>query len=405
MRLEQEKVDIWLFKLLFLLSGSILVTQILALESITSYLFLLTFPLTVCLWIRTVRKTLTMWDLLILLTIGLAVVSVLTNSFLTGTKLSFDYFKKLIIFSMTLLYFQVCSRVHLSRKLERFFGRLIECLVIWLALAFCFMREAVFRFEEWSSVYLTFGLGNPNLAGMFVSCLYMLEFPRLFQREKWYYKALQITLTVVLAIFAVMTGARNSIIVVLLYTVLCFGLMFVSNRWIGIIKFGWPVTMSVIVFPIVFLVLYMLLVNNESIQETFSFITGKGKNLDSRVEIWEPALRNLAGSPIVGAYSQVTEGTGLAQMHNTHLDIACSYGIPVLILVNMLLFRWLNQRNQTYKSKSGIAYMLGFACAIIMGMGEAALFSGSLGLYILVGGFLLLGNRNAKIPPLVEFKT
>jgi membrane protein insertase Oxa1/YidC/SpoIIIJ len=130
----------------------------------------------------------------------------------------------------------------------------------------------------------------------------------------------------------------------------------------------------------------------------------EGKNLDSRVEVWGPALTNLARSPIIGAYSQITDGTGLAQMHNTHLDIACSYGIPVLVAVCMLLFRWLNQRNQTYKSKSGIAYMLGFACAIIMGMGEAALFSGSLGLYILVGGFLLLGNRDAKIPPLVEIK-
>jgi membrane protein insertase Oxa1/YidC/SpoIIIJ len=129
----------------------------------------------------------------------------------------------------------------------------------------------------------------------------------------------------------------------------------------------------------------------------------EGKSLDSRMEVWEPALQNLGRSPILGAYSQITGGTGVAQMHNTHLDIACSYGIPVLVMVCMLLFRWLNQRNQTYKSKTGLAYMLGLACAIIMGMGEAALFSGSLGLYILVGGFLLLGNQDAKIEPLVEF--
>lgn len=403
MRLEQEKVDIWLFKLLFLLSGGILVTQILGLENITSYLFLLTFPLTVLLWARTVRQTLTIWDLLILLTIGMAVISVLINTSFAGTKPSFSYFKKFIMFSMTLLYLQACSRTQLSEKLERFFKRLTECVVIYLILAFFFMREAVFRFEEWSSVYLTFGLGNPNLAGLFVSCLYMLEFPRLFQREKWHYKALQITLTVVLSIFTVMTGSRNSIIVILLYTVCCVVLLFVRRRWIGMIRFGWIPTIVVILIPLLFMAAYMVLVYNESVQEAFSFITGKGKDLDSRVEIWEPALQNLARSPIVGAYSQISNGTGAAQMHNTHLDIACSYGIPVLVMVCVLLFRWLNQRNQTYESKTGIAYMLGFACAIIMGMGEAALFSGSLGLYILVGGFLLLGNQDAKIEPLVEF--
>ena len=150
--------------------------------------------------------------------------------------------------------------------------------------------------------------------------------------------------------------------------------------------------------------IYMTVVYNESVQNLFGFLVEEGKSLDSRIEIWEPALNDLRGSPIIGAYSQITGGTGAAQMHNTHLDIACSYGIPVLLVVCVLLFRWLNQRNQAYKDKAGFAYMLGFASTIIMGMGEAALFSGSLGLYILVGFFLLMANRGAKEDQPVELE-
>lgn len=403
MRLEQEKVDIWLFKLLFLLAGGILVMQILGLEQITSYLFLLTFPLTVLLWVRTVRKTLTIWDLLIVFTVSLAVVSVLINTAVTGTKPSFSYFKKLIMFMMTLLFLQTCSRVQLHTKLATFLQRLVECVILFLIIAFFFMREAVFRFEEWSSVYLTFGLGNPNLAGLFLLCLFMLEFPRLLRKDVWYKKIYRIALTVMLALFMVMTGSRNSLIVALLYIACCVALMFVSKRWLSIVRFGWVPTVIVILLPVMFMVAYMVLVYNESIQEAFSFIVGEGKSLDSRMEIWEPALEHLRKSPVVGAYSQITGGNH-AQMHNTHLDIACSYGIPVLLLVCTMLFRWLNQRGQTYENKAGVAYMLGFAGAIVMGMGEAALFSGSLGLYIFVGAFLLFANRDARVEAPLELE-
>jgi len=74
----------------------------------------------------------------------------------------------------------------------------------------------------------------------------------------------------------------------------------------------------------------------------------------------------------------------MSQMHNSHLDIAASYGIPVLILVCVLLARWLRQGRGRY--------MIGFACALLLGLGEAAVFSGGLGIYIFAGLFLLLAK-------------
>ena len=41
--------------------------------------------------------------------------------------------------------------------------------------------------------------------------------------------------------------------------------------------------------------------------------------------------------------------------------------------------------------------MLAFACAIILGIGEAALFSGGLGLYIFVGSLLLLSGYTEEV--------
>ena len=89
-------------------------------------------------------------------------------------------------------------------------------------------------------------------------------------------------------------------------------------------------------------------------------------------------------------------------MHNTHMDIAASYGIPVLILVCVLLVKYLHQQGRVYEDRKGYIYILGFACMIMLGMGEAAVFSGGLGVYIIVGTCLLLSNR--KDTPNVQEK-
>lgn len=401
MQMEQEKLDIWLFKLLLLMAGGIIVTQVLGLESITSYMFLLTFPLTVVLWLRTVRRTLTVWDLLILLTAGVAAGNVLANTLITGTQPSFSYFKKLIMFVMTLLYLQTCSRMNVHGKVVKFFRCTVELLILYLIVAYVVLDERTYLIGNRISAYLTFRFSNPNLTGLFLACLYMLEFPRLFEKDKWIKKLYRIGLLAALLVFVVLTKSRNSLIITLLFTAGCIVLMFLPKLKL---RMGTLAAVGVILVPAGFVAVYMAVVYNADIQEFFGFLVEKGKSLDSRMEIWEPALDYLRESPIIGVYSQITDGTGTAQMHNTHLDMACSYGVPVLLLVCALLFRWLNQRNQCYENKESFAYILGFAYAIIMGMGEAALFSGSLGLYILVGFFLLMANRGAQEEPPVELE-
>ena len=150
------------------------------------------------------------------------------------------------------------------------------------------------------------------------------------------------------------------------------------------------------VFPGVFALLYIAVVNTPWVRETFAFLVDEGKGLDSRLEIWENGLQYLGSFPFLGAYSEISNGTGTFQMHNTHMDIACSYGVPVLIMTCYLLWRYLHQDNRIYTSKESFTYLLGFVSAVLMGIGEAALFSGGLGVYVLIGSFLLMANQRQE---------
>lgn len=391
MSMQPQKIDNFLLKLLFLLAAGMVVAQSLGLDSLTSYMFLLTFPVTVLLWLRTIRITVTGMDFLVIITVALALVCVLLSASITGVSPGFSYLRKLIIFCVTLLFLQTAYRMRIDQSMVRFINIVADTLVVYLIGAYFLLNTQMFQLHGRLSVYLTFHMDNPNLTALFLTSLYMLEMYRLFSPEKWYFKVLHIIMAVFLALFVLQTQSRNCLVVMVLFTAVCAWLIFKSKAKL---KLGRVTSALIAAFPALFVAAYFLLIYTPFIQETFDFLVSEGKNLDSRTKVWTAALEHLWTSPVIGAYSQISQGTGSSQMHNTHLDIACSYGIPVMILVCILLWNYLNQNDRVYTDKSGYIYILGFACAIILGIGEAALFSGGLGLYILVGSFLMLANHS-----------
>lgn len=384
--MKQQKLDTVLFKALILTAIGMVVTQTQGMSDLTSNLFLLTFPLTVVLWLRSVRKSFTMPDLLMLLTAALALVGVMINCAATNTMPGFSYIRKLIMFVMTIMFFQTAYRVRVERSVKRFLDTLVDLLTVYLIVLFLSNPLQMYTMNGRISAYLTFRLSNSNLTALVLSCLYMLELYRVFTPEPWFLRLIHIVLAVFLAMFVVLTQSRNAIIILSFYTFACGWLMLRGKEGLTFHK-GWATVVSV--FPAVFVAVYLAVVETPWIQNIFSFLVGTGKGLNSRVRIWNRALGHLFSSPLVGAYSQISYGTGTSQMHNSHLDIACSYGIPVLILVCVLLWQYLYQKGRRYDNKAEFCYILGFACAIMLGMGEAALFSGGLGIYVLAGGFLL----------------
>lgn len=389
--MELRQIDSILFKTLYLTVAGIAVTQILGMGDLTSILYLVTFPLTLALWMRSVRKTITGTDFLMLGTVMLALVGVLLDAGLSGIPLTFSYIKKLIMFVMTLMFLQTTHRMRADRSLVRFVNVVVDLLTVIFIIMYFLDNRDMHLIDGRMSSYLTFQFSNPNLTAMFLVNLYMLELYRLFTREKWYLKLIHIGMAVFLAWFILETRSRNVLLTLAAFTLVCAWLVFKSRRRLRITKtFAGLAAWS----PAIFVAAYMVLVSSDWVQKLFEFLTGEGKKLISRVEIWQRALDHLKYSPLIGSYGGISDGTGMSQMHNTHLDIACSYGLVVMILVCVLLTRYLWQKGRYYDNKANYIYILGFACAIMLGIGEAALFSGGIGVHILIGTLLLLANRS-----------
>lgn len=388
--MELKRVDSFCLKVLLMVEAGIVVAQVLNLDSLTSMLFLITFPLTVLLWVRTIRQTFSETDMILVITCALATISVLLNAAQNNAHFSFSYLKKLIFFIMALLFFQTAFRIRADKELCAFVHKIVDCLVVFLFLMYFLRTGQMHTLNGRRTVYLTFNFSNPNMTALFLSCLYMLKMHRLFENGQWYVKTIHILQQLLMGWLVLETQSRNCFLVLALYTLLSIWMFFKSRRNLRITK---SMATLFAVFPFLLVAVYMLVVNNTLFQKLFSFLVGEGKGLDSRARIWGNALQHLWKSPVIGAYFEVSKGTGAFQMHNSHLDIAVSYGILVLILVCTLLIRYLYQQGRIYENRKIYIYILGFACAILLGMGEAAVFSGGLGIYIFAGMFLLLANQ------------
>lgn len=391
--MELRRWERGLLKALYLIEAGIVAAQVLGQGSLTSVLFLLTFPVTVLLWLGTVRSTVSRMDLLMLGTAALAVLNVLINASAAGAQLSFSYLKKVIIFIMSLLFLQTAYRARITGELACFIGRVVDVLTVFLIFMFFWQNAQMHLLNGFVTVYLTFRFSNPNLTSLFLASMYMIQMRALVVPGSLGGKLFHIVLAVFLAFFVVQTQSRNSLLVLAFFTAAAVWLVIRKKRRFRV-RYG--LAAAVAVFPAVFAIMYSLLVSSKRIQQMFSFLVGEGKKLNSRVAIWEPAWNHLRSSPVIGAYYQGSNGTGQFQLHNTHLDVAVSYGVPVLILLCILLTVWLHQEERDDSGTDQFVSMLGFACAVMLGMGEAALFSGGLGIYIFMGSLLLLSNREPQ---------
>lgn len=380
--MKLEKVDSRLLKILYLDGALVFLCQLLGWEGLVSGLFALTFPLTVLLWLRSVRRTLTGMDLVVLLTAALAAVSVLLDAAVRDTPLGFDYLKKYVMFVMTLLFFQTVYRFRVGNDVAAWVFRLGDWLTIAFTGAYLLGGSRMYEIGGRVSGYLSFGFTNPNLAALVLCTLYMLQLGRGFASRKGWLGHLAAAVYLGYLMYA--TRSRNCLLAAAVFTA------GVVIRRRGTYPICRHLAALIAVLPGVFVVVYAALVEQSWAAEVFSFLVGEGKGLDSRMDIWAPALEAVKAAPLTGAYSLISGGTGASQMHNSHLDIAASYGVPVLVLVCVLLAKYLRR-------EPGDIWGWAFACAILLGLGEAAVFSGGLGIYLFAGMFRMLANREREI--------
>lgn len=370
------KKDDLLVKLEYLTLAGIVAAQVLGRDGLVSLLFSLTFVLTAVLWLRKAVRGVSVLEVLILLA---SFVCVAVNGVLTGTDVTPSYFKKLIMFWVTVLLFGVLGE-HRPDGEEVFF-RTNAALAVFLAGMYGLDREGMHLFNGQVSGYLTFRFENPNLTGVFLACVCMMEMIRAVRSQKGPGKAGHFLLALLMLKFTVETRSRNSMLMLAVFAAGSVLLWLFPK-----LRMTKPLAAVTALLPLLFAVCYLLAVRWDWVHKWFAFLAGEGKNIDSRVNLWEFALGHFASSPLVGAYSQISFGTGLSQLHNTHLDVLASYGVLVFGLLWGFLGRIL------YRARGGGLCLLAFVCVLLSGVGEGMLFSGGLGIYIYGGIFLMLAG-------------
>lgn len=381
-------IEALLVRLQVLTLGGIVAAQALGKPSLASLLFTLTFFLSFGLWLAMAIGKLSNGDLLAVFLLAASCLSVTVNALLTATVVSFSYFKKLIIFWTTILLFSAMGKYQTEAADVRFVFRWNTILVVFLIGMYFLRRDQMYQLNGIVTIYLTFGFTNPNLVAVFLSAACMIERIHGAAVSGKMEKLLHGVLAGFLIFFVWETRARNAQLLLMAFLLARFVLS-LFPKWMPEMK-GWFAGL-IAVLPLVFAVGYLGLIRIPSVQRLFSFWIGEGKGLDSRVEIWTFALRSFVSSPLTGAYSEISGGTGASQMHNSHLDILASYGAPVCILTCAFLFLMLYGKRQ----QSGRVHFLcqmGFAALLMSGIGEAMLFSGGMGIHLFGGVLLMLMN-------------
>lgn len=387
------RLDTFLIRVLYAMAALIVILQVLNQNALVSVVFYASFVVVLALWLSAVCRKMELLDALVLAAIALALIHVLINAIAANAGLSFQYLKKYIIFAVTLLLFSAADKLRISAAVGRWINGVMTLDSIAMSLTFFWKGQQLYEMHGIISNYLTFHFTNPNLAGLFLFCLAVYQFALLLYGRDLKRRLLHGVLFGFMTFFMLKTQSRNAILALAVFLVMAIPMFRSNKRTVAVKKW---VCAFIAIWPLLFAGLYMQLYGNNAVSRMLSFVVSEGKLLDSRVKMWRFAMQWYKTSPVVGAYNQITEGLGAGQMHNTHIDILAAYGPAVLVLVCVILYM-LMRRGAANATRHPL-YVVAFMCTIVMGMGEAALFGGSLGLYIFAVGFLLLSNMQQEEP-------
>lgn len=326
------------------------------------------------------------FDLNTLILSGIAVVCVLINSiFSSEANLGFNYFKKMFMFIDFCLMFSLASLDDISHTAKNIVSRLPVFSAILLAVSYFTGINKVMLGEM-----LTLGFSNPNFTGMWLMHFFIFSF--LCMIDKTENKVLRLISAIMLPVIIyliTLTQARSCLLGVaafIMFSIL-LGLNISSTLKKVAIVFA-------LIFPLVFAYAYQFLLSSDWFVSSFDFIVSEGKGLDSRLEVWLPAIEAIKESPIWGDYSGISDGRGMSQLHNIHLDVFASYGVIVgvcfLLLLNSKTFYTFHKAQSIYQRCA----LSGWIAVFVAGTFEAAVVSGAMGMNILTAFLLALACYN-----------
>lgn len=352
-----------------------------------SICFALSFIVLLAYTIR--RATIKKFEILPLLLIATALVNVLVNGLLSNeANLGFDYFKKVIMFSAFVLMLYFSEKDFVSDKTISIVKGVPVVCALLLVVSYFFLGNTT-RYAGG----VTLGFSNPNFTGMWLLHLSIYTLLFVIYEEKHFLLRVFSGILFVSAVWLIFqTKARSCLIGIVLFCALCL-----IGKVLGkYIARNAIVSTAVIITPILVVILYHYLLNASWFLNLFSSFVSAGKGLDSRLAVWDPAIKLLKSNFILGDYSGISNGTGASQLHNTHLDVICSYGIvPFLLFLSLLnsVCRRVSEQSMEY---SNYCALCGFISVIIMGSFEAAVVAGAMGMNILTAGLIILANAKEE---------
>ena len=322
-------------------------------------------------------------DLLVMVIIVVSFINILISSVVNYINLSFEYLKAYFIFVSTILFFKLAENIKINKK---------TCNVVFLShIIISLIYLFVYKFKPqpyspFSSNALKVYFSNSNLAGMFLlqTVLYMVLGIVYFKNIFLKFSCFLFTITNSVLLYK--TDARNAYLSLFLFFVIVFLSVFKAD-----FKFSKIFVFLVNIAPIAFVPLYLFYINIIVNKGWLNFLVSEGKSLNSRVRIWNEFFDTLNDMWFTGNYAR-THGNA----HNSQMVLLCSYGLFILVLVIILNCSLVNSISKNINSKFQTFCLAAFFAIIFMGMGEGALYSGGMGIYIMSGTFLMLANCDIK---------
>ena len=381
-----------LIKIEMLLSLGIVFFVLTEADHLASLLFHISFILlfvAVALAIRVRNEHTTIMYAILVATI----LSLLMGSLISGVTISFGSLVYLFVFWALICYIYILQVVKPEKDLCNF----VMVIGLTLSAMFC---AAYFLFDIQTEIeYLTMNFSNSNLLGMWLLQAVLFAVLGFIYYRNFLMKGICVLLAVAGLYLIEKSGSRNITIALLLgAAILILSVWRKRNLSKGLLAL-------VVIFPLLFVFVYIGTKNTWENSELLKTIfLGEGKGLDARYDIWISSLYNIQDSWLIGKYYSLA-----GNVHNSHLVLLCSYGVVVLVMTMVYLYKVLKSINAESNSVFQKFCLIAFCVTIFMGNAEGALFSGALGLYIPACAFLLLARYDPskhtdETRPRIRFK-
>lgn len=358
------------------------ISTVFSISGISSLAFLLSIAITfvfLVLYILLMRKISSVF----FFSLVVPVVCVLSNHL----SMSFDYYRKLLLYIVAVSYFFLLLYVPVNKKTLRWMKVTSYTISILYLLAYF-----IFDVRTVMAGGITLNFTNPNFAAMWLLCTALIMLVYALRAERSVDKFICYSISVGLVYLMYLTLARATLIAIAFFLALV-----IYSKLRNKFRFSKLMLLFILLIPIIASGIYLYMCQNNTIRQVFYFLESEGKTVTSRYWIWTYAVEMIKGSILFGDYFNVTGGTGLSQLHNTHLDILASYGVVSFTLFVAQMYMVLQRLQSEIKSSHQMIAFIGFLSILIAGTFEGALFAGSMGFNYLVGNLIILTRSELKI--------